>query len=77
MTKTKHDIHYLASTTAACITSSIACPASACSAGMGTAISTPLWRPRDRVLAKYYNNYIYFMNYLLHKSPQDIKVVYQ
>lgn len=45
-------IVYLASVTAAWIASSICWPAVACSSGMGTANSTPLWRPSDRVLAE-------------------------
>lgn len=42
---------YLASVTAVCMASSICCPAAACSSGIGTASRTPLWRPRESVLA--------------------------
>lgn len=44
---------HLASVTAACIASSICCPAAACSSGMGTASSRPLpWDSESALAAK-------------------------
>lgn len=67
---------YLASVTAACIALSICWPAAACSSGMGTAKSKPLWRPSDRVLAEWYQTmHINNLGMLKVKDASSIEVM--